>query len=377
MAGLGKPSSLLLAVCVSLLVAACGGGEADKEKGPAQKAALTVTVAVARQEALPRVVQATGTVSAFEEVPVASETGGLTAVRVLAEEGQFVRKGQPLVQMNDTVLRAQLAQATAQVASARATLNEADRNLARARELAAEGFLSQAGLDQRVSAQQTAAANLQAAQAAVQEVTARLAQAVVRAPVSGQIVSRTVVVGQIVQPGAELFRMSRAGALEMDAQVPETELPLLRAGMSARVSAEQAGETTGVIRVVTPEVDPRTRLGVARISLPAGSGFRPGYFARAAIDAGAAPAVVVPASAVVYRDGDAGVFVVGGDGRARFREVQTGVRSGANVALTSGVNAGERVAVQGAGFLVDGDLVRVDAGAAPATAPAATKTASR
>lgn len=361
MNGLTRGSQLAASVCAALLLTACGGGESKNTAETAARPALTVTTVAAAATTLPRIVEASGTISPWEEVPVGAETGGLTAEAVYVDEGSAVRQGQPLVKMNDALLRAQLAQQEAQVASARAQLAQADAALARARELFERRYLSQAALDQATANQRTAAANLQAAQAGLGETRTRLAQTVVRAPVSGLITARSVVKGQIVPAGQELFRMTREGRLELDAQVPETDLPLVRAGQSAEVSGDQVGTVTGRVRVVTPQVDPQTRLGLARISLPAGSGFRPGMFARARIQAGAAPAVTVPQAALIYREGRPGVFVVGRGDVVRYRQVVAGERQGDLVAVQNGIAAGERVVLQGAGFLVDGDKVLIGA----------------
>ncbi|MDO1557966.1 efflux RND transporter periplasmic adaptor subunit [Brevundimonas sp. 2R-24] len=367
-------AAVLAVILIGALFIILGGGGHDEKAAPAADerpgSAQAVTAATVISAPLPRVITASGTVSPWEEVPVGAETGGLVATAVYVDEGRYVRQGQPLVQLNDTLLRAQLRQQDAQVASARATLAESEAALARARELRERGFLAQAGLDQATARAATAQAGLQAAEAARGETAARVAQTTIRAPVSGQIISRSVTRGQIVQPGVELFRITRDGRLELDAQVPETELPLLRPGMTATISSDEAGTATGVVRIVTPEVDPQSRLGVARISLSAGSGLRPGMFARAQIDAGATGALVIPSTAIVYREGQPGVYVVGANNTVSFRRVTPGARQGDLLAV-QGVQAGERVVVQGAGFLGEGDPVRVTAAAArPAAQPA-------
>ena len=355
---------------------ACGGGEkTDAAKADAARGRQTVTAATVRLVNLPRTLTASGSVSAWEEVPVGAETGGLVATNVFVDEGAYVRQGQPLVQLNDRVLRAQVGQQQAQVATARANLARDDAALARAQELKERGYLSQAGLDTALANQRSAAAALQAAEAALSESQTRLSQTVIRAPVAGRIISRSVTRGQIVQPGVELFRMVRDGRLELDAQVPESDLPLVRAGQTATVSSDEAGGVVGTVRIVTPEVDPQTRLGVARITLPGGSALRAGMFARAQIDVGAQPAFVVPSGAVVYREGKPGVYVIGANGAVAFRAVTTGVRQGDDLAVT-GVRAGERVVVSGAGFLGDGDRVTVAAARPAATAAAPAKKAA-
>lgn len=358
-------AAALMAAAVTL--AACGGHGGDDKKKEAKAggsaSAQTVTVQIATLQNLSRTVTASGTVSAWEEVPVGAETGGLTATAVHVDEGSYVRQGQPLVQMNDALLRAQLRQQQAAVQTAEANAARDDAALNRAQELKERGFLSQAGLDTALANQRASAANLAAARASLSETQTRLSQATIRAPVSGLVISRSVTRGQIIAAGTELFRIVRDGRLELDAQVPETELALVRSGQSAAISSDEVGQTTGRVRIVTPEVDAETRLGVARIALT-GGGFRPGMFARARIDVGAQPSVTVPTAAVLYRENRAGVFVLDAQNRAHFRPVTVRARAADRTAV-EGIEANARVVVDGAGFLGEGDRVTV-AGARPA-----------
>lgn len=353
----------------TVALAACGGhGGEEKEKAPA--GTQTVSVQVAATENLPRTVTASGTVSAWEEVPVGAETGGLVATAVLVDEGAYVRQGQPLVQMNTALLDAQVRQQQAAVQTAEANAARDDAALGRAQELKERGFLSQASLDTALANQRSSQANLAAARASLAETRTRLSQATIRAPVSGQIISRSVTRGQIIAAGTELFRMVRDGRLELDAQVPETELALIRSGQGAEITSSQAAPTTGTVRIVTPEVDAETRLGLARISLAPGSQLKPGMFARARIDAGSAPATVVPTAAVLYRNNRAGVFVMQNANTVHFQPVTVINRQQTRTAV-SGLNPGARVVVEGAGFLNEGDRVRVAAAAPAARQPAA------
>lgn len=363
-------------MALGLALAACGSGDGDskaKAAAAARSASQTVTAATAVLINQPRSVTASGTVSAWEEVPVGAETGGLTAIGVYVDEGAYVRQGQLLVKLNDDVLQAQLRQQQAGVASAEANAAREDSALARAEELRGRGFLSQASLDTAIANQRSAQAQLSAAQASLSETRTRLNQTSIRAPVAGLISSRSVTRGQIVQPGTELFRMVRDGRLELDAEIPEAELRLVRSGMAATIASEQAPGATGRVRIVTPEVNPQTRLGIARIALSSGSGLRPGMFARASIDVGAQPAVVVPSDAVVFREGRAGVYTIGARNAVHFNPITTGARNGTQIQVVSGLEANQRVVVQGAGFLGEGDVVTVvepRAAPAPAAAPA-------
>ena len=359
----------VLVLSALMVLAACGGGEdkkaADEKAAVARAAGQSVTAATATVINQPRTVTASGSVTAWEEVPVGAEAGGLIATGVYVDEGAYVRQGQLLVKLNDDLLQAQLRQQQASVASAEANASRDQAALARAQELRERGFLSQASLDTALANQRSSRAQVSAAQAALSETRTRLDQTNIRAPVSGMIISRSVTRGQIVGAGTELFRMVRDGRLELDAQVPEAELALVRAGMGATVASDQAAGATGRVRIVTPEVNPQTRLGVARVALNPGSGLRPGMFARATIDVGAQPAIVVPSDAIVFREGKSGVYVIGARNAVHFTPITTGARNGAMIQVVSGLQAGQRVVVQGAGFLGEGDTVTV----APAVAP--------
>ncbi len=372
-----RPTSIRafgLAVVSSLLLAACGGhGETKEKEGPAPSG-QTVTTATATQMALPRTVTASGSVSAWEEVPVGAETGGLVATAVLVDEGSYVRQGQPLVQLNTALLSAQVRQQQAALQTAQANAARDDAALARAQELRDRGFLSQASLDTALANQRSSQAGVAQARATLSSSQTQLSQATIRAPVSGLIISRSVTRGQIVAAGTELFRMVRDGRLELDAQVPETDLPLIRSGMSATITSDQADGTTGTVRIVTPEVDPETRLGVARIALSSGTALKPGMFASAEIDVGAQPGVTVPTASVLYRENRAGVFVLQRDSTVRFVPVTVVSRSENRTAI-AGVQAGSRVVVSGAGFLSEGDRVTVQAAPRAAATPAQAATA--
>ena len=366
-----------LIVAAALSLTACGG---DKTAEPGAKAggsasSQTVTAATATLQTVDRMVTASGTISAWEEVPIGAETGGLVATAVYVDEGDWVRQGQVLVKLNDAVLRAQLRQQDAAVASAEAGAAREEADLGRARELKDRGFLSQASLDLAIAEQRAAEAQLASARAGRSETATRLAQTEIKAPVAGRVISRSVTRGQIVQAGSELFRLVRDGRLELDARIPETELALIRAGQTATISSDQIGQVGGRVRIVTPEVDGESRIGIARIALANTEGFRTGMYARAQINVGAQPAVTVPTAAVLYRENRAGIFVLTTDGHARFQQVDVLARSDDRTSVT-GIEAGVRVVVDGAGFLGDGDRVTVASATPPPAArpaPAAAK----
>src|SRR5690606_1997279 len=222
-----RGGAAILGACALLALAACGGHGGDEaaegEEAGGGASSQTVTVAVATTQDLARTITASGTVNAWEEVPVGAEAGGLTATAVYVDEGAYVRQGQALVQLNDALLRAQLAQQEAAVASAEANAERENAELGRARERRERVLLAQASLDLAISEQRAAEAQLASARASLSETRTRLNQSTIRAPVAGLVISRSVTRGQIVSAGTELFRIVRDGRLELDARVPETE----------------------------------------------------------------------------------------------------------------------------------------------------------
>jgi RND family efflux transporter MFP subunit len=342
---------LAIALLIGLAGFSLSGCDAKKDKKAAQPAhaATLVGYAVVSDVSAPVAITGTGTVSAWQEVPVGAETGGLNAVALLADEGQTVTQGQPLLRMDDVLLRAQLKQA-------QASATKAQKAFDRSKELYDKGYLSSAGLEQSEADQQTTSAALATAQT-------QLNLATVRAPVAGVVVSRKAVLGQIVQQGAELFRIVRDGKVELNMQVVENDLHVIKPGMAATVTSESTGTVAGTVRIVTPMVDPSTRLGFARISVPWSSGLRPGMFASGSIDAGQQNVLTVPQSAVVYSQNNPGLFVVGPDTKAHFRKVTLGDHLDKKVVVKDGVAAGDKVVTTGAGFLNDGDPVKLSGAA--------------
>jgi RND family efflux transporter MFP subunit len=125
------------------------------------------------------------------------------------------------------------------------------------------------------------------------------------------------------------------------------------------VVAPSGASVQGRVRAVAPTADPQTRNIVVYVDLPRHPDFKAGVFARGQFDLGQSTALTVPAQAVVTRDGHAHVFVVGADNKVAMQRVKTGRRSGDRVEVVQGLQASQRVAVQGAGFLNDGDTVKV------------------
>ncbi|RAI57844.1 efflux RND transporter periplasmic adaptor subunit [Roseicella frigidaeris] len=325
--------------------------------------ALTVGLVPARRQVLRRPAIGDGSVTAWQELILGTETGGLRVVEVGFEEGDAVRQGQVLVRLDPALPTAQLAQAAAAESEAEAALRIAEADLRRSSELARTENVARQILEQRQSAARQAAARLEAARARREEAAARLAQTRILAPSDGIVSRRSVLLGAVVQPGQEMLRLIRDGRLELDARVPELDLAGIAPGQAARVFHGER-EIPAQVRAVAPVVAGDTRLGIVHLMLPAGSGLRPGMFARAEIAPPETPAALtVPQEAVVFRAGAPVVFVLpAGTDHVAQRRLVTGQRGDGQVEVLDGLAEGERVVAAGAGFLTEGDRVRVAAG---------------
>jgi RND family efflux transporter MFP subunit len=283
--------------------------------------------------------------------------------QVRVEVGDRVVRGQALLELDRRTLEVQARQAEAALAQARASVGLARAQATRGEQLLAEKLISSSNYDELQANLARAEAQLVSAEAERDAAALRLGFATLRAPDGGVISARNVQPGQVVSQGAELLRLIRGGRLEWRAEVAEADLPRIARGARVELRGPTGDSVVGRIRAVSPALDPKTRTAVIYADLPDPGALRAGMFAEGRLGVGVAEVMVLPREAVVYRDGYPYVFVLGKDSRVAQRRVEVGATSASGIELRSGVAAGERVAARGAGFLGDGDLVRVVPGA--------------
>jgi RND family efflux transporter MFP subunit len=309
-----------------------------------------------------RILGANGNVVAWQEAVIGAEISNYRLQEVLVNVGDRVAKGQLMARIASDNVAADLAQSTAAVAEAEANAAEAKFNAERARQLRAAGFYSPQQAQQSISAEAAAAARLEAARARKQNDELRLAQTQVRAPDAGIVSSRTATVGSLTQPGQELFRLIRGGRLEWRAEVTSAELAQIKPGMTASIAGLAGQAVRGKVRMLGPTVDTASRNALVYVDLPASAaeaGLRAGMFAHGEIELGVSPALTLPQSAVVTRDGFSYVYAVNADNKVALTKVTVGRRVGERIEIRDGLGADARVVAGGAGFLADGDTVRV------------------
>lgn len=363
----------LLAVGGALVFSGASRAADEPKAAHAQRPALTVSTAQPQRTSVPIRLAANGSIAAWQEALIGAEANGLRLTEVRVNVGDVVKAGQVLATFSSDTVQAEVAQVRASLLEAQATAAEAAANAERARSLQATGALSQQQIQQFTTAEQTAQARVEAARASLNAQQLRLRHTQVLAPDSGVISARTATVGAVVGSGTELFRMVRKGRLEWRAEVTQAELARIRPGAKVQVTAASGAAVEGTVRMVAPTVDTQTRNALVYVDLPANPDIRAGMFARGDFALGEGQALTVPQEAVVVRDGFFYVFVVDGQQRVQQRKVQPGRRVADRVEITAGLDANATVAVRGAGFLNEGDLVRVandTADSKPKQAPA-------
>jgi RND family efflux transporter MFP subunit len=392
---------VVIGLAIGAAITAAAGTQLPKislpkkaETKPPQQVApptQTVTVAAAQTNPISRKLQTTGTIAARDLIPVLPQANGLQIKQILAEEGQEVKAQQVLAVLDDSVLRSQIDGAKADVASkqatvvqrqaaleqARATAADAQSKFERYETLANSGAISRQELETRsttaatareaVSSAQasitTAQADVRSSVARVQQLETQLTQTLVRAPASGIIAEKIAKIGDVSNPSQRFFTIISNGALELQAQVPETQLPQIRIDAPAEVTSDTDSRIRleGRVRDIAPLVNAQSRQAIVKIDLPTTGFLRPGMFARAAITTNTSVAVTVPNKAVLPQaDGSAIVFLLSGEDKVQARQVEVGeVVNTSNVEIKKGLQAGDRIVVAGAGYLKDGDRVRI------------------
>jgi HlyD family secretion protein len=356
---------MALASSLALSVPAQTNEPAKPAASAGVKPALTVNTLTAQSSSFPIRINASGSVAAWQEASVGTEVNGLRLVDVKVNVGDVVKRGQVLAVFDSNTVQAELAQIRASVAEAEATLSEAKINAQRARELDSSGALSAQQTNQYLTAERTASARLEAQQALLKNQHLRLRQTRVLAPDNGIISLRNATLGAVLPAGQELFRLIRQGRLEWRAEVASSDLTRIKPGMAVNLTGPGGQSVLGRVRMVAPTVDTTTRNGLVYVDLTAPGALRAGMFARGDFELGNSPALTLPQSAVVLRDGFSYVYTVGENSKVSQVKVQAGRRVGTRIEILDGLNANARVVATGAGFLGDGDTVKVVDAAAP------------
>lgn len=313
-------------------------------------------------ETLPQFLSTTGSLVAVQGVQLAPEVAG-RIVSIRFQAGQQVTSGAVLVQLFDAPERADRAAAVAR-------LNLAQTQVQRSRSLAPTGAEPREFLQQRE-------AELAQAQAAIEQIDARIAQRTITAPFGGQIGVRQVNLGQFVNAGDPIATLTALDRLYVNFSVPQQDLSQLRVGGNVRVRSDTmpGRELTARINAIEPVVSGDTRtVGVQALMHNPGGALRPGLFVTVDISQQSLPsAILVPATAVMTTASGDSIFIVK-DGKANVVPVTLGREVGERIVVASGMNPGDVIVTKGQNRLQPGATVKVIPSARVSVAPAAAGT---
>jgi len=313
------------------------GGPSGGRGGPGGRA-QPVAVAVVTPRPFSDSIEVLGVAKGRESLTVTSATTELVT-RVMFRDGQFVRKGAPLVEL-------QSREEDAGIITARANLAQAEKDRDRWKTLADRGIAPRVQYEQAQTAYETARAALQAAQA-------RRGDRVVRAPFSGVIGLSDVTAGTLINPGSEIATLDDISVIRVDFPVPERYLGALRAGLPIVARSDAFPEQTfsGRIALLDSRVDQRTRAITARAEIPNPAGvLRPGMMMQVTVERGVRLAPAAPEAAVQFEADTAYAYRIvtqGGQAIAQRTTVRRGANADGFVEILEGLKAGDRVVASG------------------------------
>lgn len=331
---------------------------ADAEKDADKTPRTQVTTAIAKTADWTVSIPAQGEVLPWEVAIVSAKTNGISATEISVVEGDSVRKGQVLARFDDRLLKAELAQAKANLALAESNLQLAASNLKRFEQLKIKQTLSEQEFEQVSTQAATATATRDQAAAAVSLAQIKLTDATVVAPDDGKILERNIESGKVPASGEALFRLLRQHKLEWVVQIDAADLDRVKPAMLAQINVANNKTLTGKIRSVSPQLTSSSRLAKIRVVLDGAPDVAVNTYADGKIIVGNAQAIILPADTLVIKDGKTWIFRVKSNAVEQVL-VTLGRRLGQEIEILSGINVGDVVVLEGAGFLNNGDKIAV------------------
>ncbi len=337
-------SRLAILAPLVALIAACGGETAVP--APQSMPPLSSAVVAAREIDLTTTAEAV--VEAVRQSTVSAQIAG-RIVELRFDVGDAVKKGEVIVRIDERAANQAVAASTAQVREAQAALANARAQFERSKQLAAQKFISAAGLERAEADYKAAQARVSSLIAGAGQATTERSFATIVAPYSGVVSARHVEVGEMAVPGKPLMTGFDPSSLRVVANLPQAQLPAIESIGKAWVEVPALGRRVEAKQItIVPSADPRTHTTRVRLELPADvSGIVPGVFARAHFSIGRATRLLVPRAAVLRRSEVTAVYVIDDHGAPRLRQVRLGTAGDEQgIEVLAGLKAGERVALE-------------------------------
>jgi len=304
-----------------------------------------------------------GSVVSEQQVQLASRIMGYIR-DIHVHEGEAVKPGQLLFTIDPSDIQGQVVQARAGHAQAEAALGDAKSDFERFSNLYKEESVPKLQYDKMKLQYSIAQSQARAARAGLDMAESQLRYAEVRAPIAGVVTKKMASKGELAAPGRPVLVLENPGMLMVQTSVSSETYALLKPGDTALV--EISGQALeGKITRLVPAADAMSHTHLVKLNLPDVKGLASGAFARVRFNVGEGQGIAVPKSAILQRAGITGVFVVDGQGVARYRMVRTGEDRNGTVEVSAGLSPGEKVVVGNADKLSTGDLVKLTGSKAP------------
>jgi HlyD family secretion protein len=348
-----------------------------KAGGKKGGAAKVVSVSVGKVETAPvrEEITITGSLKPKEQVDVTAKATGRLE-KLAAQVGDRVKKGDLIAVLEDAELQQQIKRAVAAQGVVRATMAQrtaemanAQADLKRAETLLQGGLLSRQDYEakrtsvQVVQAQQELArAQAEQAEADLNELKIQLDQRQIFAPMDSHVAQRFVDIGALLSPATPIVKLVNLSTMVTIANVPEREIAKLRVGAAAKVNVDAFGEQAFSARVsrISPVLDAATRSAMVEVEIPnADARLKAEMFARVTLDLSSTRmAVMIPREALVYRGQQPGVYVLQSR-KPMFQSIETGLTQGDKVEVLSKLDPGATIITRGATMIIEGDQIRV------------------
>lgn len=348
-----------LIAILSVLVFPFGCGKKEEKAHEVPKtAAIKVSVARIEKLDIPQFTESIGTVKAAREATVASKVMGSIA-KLNFREGERVKEGAILVEIDDRDIKAQMEQGHAAVAEASAAYKNSEVNLNRMRTLLEQKSVTQQQVDNAVMQFDMAKARVQQTHANVEAIKVMLGYTKVAVPFDGIITEKSIEKGEMATPGRPLFKITDDRILRLETEIREADIKGVKIGKGIDVRVDAIDKVAkGKVSQIIPSGDPATHSFLVKIDIPRLEGLLSGMFGRALLEKGAAKTIQVPKSAVVEKGQLSGVYVVKGN-VAQYRMIKTGIVSGDKMEVLSGLSEEDMVTVSNVEKLNDGSPVEV------------------
>jgi RND family efflux transporter MFP subunit len=288
----------------------------------------------------------------------------------ILQEGDSVRAGMQLAALRKTDYVQHLNEAQAAFAQAKASRDQAQMDFDRVSKLIEHNAVAGAELDSARSRRDGESAALTGAKVRVDEAQSALSDTVLRSPLAGVVVKRTIEVGALAAPGTVAFAVADVSTVKAAFGVPDNVLPRIHLGAPQMMTTDAfpGVQFDGRISLIAPAADPRSRVFEVEVTIPNADGrLKPGMVASLSLEGATdqnAAAPLVPLAAIVRSPhaGQFAVFVVEKSGTeliAHARDVELGEYLGQVIPIKLGLTGGEQIVIQGAGLLADGERVEV------------------